>query len=75
MSMAEVHALLSAFPEQERIALAAWLLESVAPEPDEHVLDESLKLAHDRQAKLDSGEARSLTEREFWAKVRGFFFE
>jgi len=69
MSMTEVQAMLRIFPERERLELAAWLLESVSHRPDDATIAESAELARLRQAKLDSGDAASLPEDEFWTKV------
>lgn len=59
-------------PEQERQEMAYWLLdrlpEGCEPEgADDDVLQESIRLAEERSAELDSGKVKALTYEEFRA--------
>ena len=69
MSMADVQNLVSALSERDRVELAAWLLESVAGQADDVVLTETATIARQRQADIDSGEAKVLSDQQFWTRI------
>lgn len=69
MSKGEAQTLLSSLSPRDRLELAAWLLESVAHDPDDSVLAESMEIARTRQAELSLGNAEIISEEELWTRV------
>ena len=71
MSKRELHEALLELPEHEREAMAHWLLDTLSEEPvvDDEVMQESIRLAEERSAELDSGKVKALTHEEVWSKI------
>jgi putative addiction module component (TIGR02574 family) len=68
--LAEIEAAALRLPDKERLHLAGKLLGSVPPpsmaSDPEQILDEALR----RDAEIESGQVKPLTEDAFWAGVR-----
>jgi len=68
--LAEIEAAALRLPEKERLHLADKLLGSLPPPPAASEPDEILAEALRRDAELDSGQVKPLTEDAFWAGAR-----
>jgi hypothetical protein len=70
MSMTDIQATLTTWPEQERGKLAAWLMDSLPPHSGEDAAASSIAEAVQRRLELDRGEVKPLSSDEFWASIQ-----
>lgn len=69
MSVAEIQKSVLELSEPEKAKLAAWLLDCLPPASAEDGIEESVAEAKRRREELDSGQAKAIPEREFWAGI------
>jgi len=69
-TLKEVAAAALRLPDQERLQLADKILGSLPPPPGPAGPQEILAEAVRRDAELESGQVRPLSEKAFWAGVR-----
>jgi putative addiction module component (TIGR02574 family) len=69
--LAEIEAAALRLPDKERLHLADKLLGSLPPPPAASDPGQILAEASRREAKIESGKVKPLTEDAFWAGVRG----
>ena len=55
--------------ERERAELAAWIPGSSPPDAGEDAMEESITEAERREAEMDAGVTKPLTEAELWEAV------
>ena len=68
--LADIEVAALRLPDKERFHLADKLLGSLPPPPDASEPDEILAEALRRDAELESGQVKPLSEDAFWAGVR-----
>lgn len=69
-TLQEIEAAVLRLSDKDRLQLADKLLGTLPPPPAEGNPDEILNEAVRRDAELESGDARPLSEKEFWNGVR-----
>ena len=70
MSVAQIQEQIQNLSFEERVELAHWLKESTTLDNiDPEVEAESLRIANQRLADLESGRVKGLSEEEFWERV------
>jgi uncharacterized protein with beta-barrel porin domain len=69
MSMAEIQSAAAGLSQQQRGALAAWLLDSLPPHDGEDATADTLREAVRRRDELDSGAVKAVSSEEFWAAI------
>jgi hypothetical protein len=69
MSMTDIKATLTQWPEPERGKLAAWLLDSLPPHNADDAIVSSIEEAARRRDELDRGTVRPLSAEEFWSGI------
>ena len=69
-TLQEIEAAVLRLSDKDRLQLADKLLGSLPPPPTAESPDEILNEAVRRDAELESGSVRSLSETEFWNGVR-----
>ena len=68
--LAEIEAAALRLTDKERLHLAGKLLGSVPPPKSSNTPAEILAEANRRNAEIESGEVKALSEDQFWAGVR-----
>jgi hypothetical protein len=69
LSVAEIKSAVAELPEQDRVELAAWLLDSLPAASFGDENDDGLQEAARRREELDSGRVAPLSAEELWAGV------
>jgi hypothetical protein len=69
MSLAEIKKSVAQLADAEKVALTAWLLDSLPPHNSEDASTDSLHEAAHRRDEMDSGKVRPLGAAEFWAAI------
>jgi hypothetical protein len=69
MSLLEIKESAARLADQEKGALAAWLLDSLPPHSGEDASADSLREAARRRDELNSSQVQPLGADEFWAAV------
>ena len=70
VAIEEIERKLLALPLEQRVFLAESLLESVPLAAEELTEAQELAEVNRRERQIESGEARPLTEEQFWREVR-----
>ncbi|MEO7797250.1 MAG: addiction module protein [Opitutaceae bacterium] len=69
-TLQEIEAAVLRLPDKDRLQLADKILGSLPPPPVSVTADEILAEAISRDAELESGKVKPLSESEFWNGVR-----
>jgi hypothetical protein len=70
MSLSQIKDAVAELPDNERGALAAWLLDSLPPNNGRDASAEGIAEAVRRREELDSGEVQPVSSEDFWASVQ-----
>lgn len=69
VAIEEIEQKLLALPLKQRVFLAESLLASVPPVDEEMTEAEEMAEVERREREIETGQARALTDAEFWAEV------
>ena len=69
MSITEIRHAASSLSQEERGALAAWLLDSLPPHGGEDAMVEGVEEADRRRKELDAGETQGVSSDAFWDSI------
>jgi hypothetical protein len=69
MLVTQIQKMISGLPAKERAKLAVWLLDSLPSSSDEDAAADSVAKAIRRRNELDSGNAKPLSAKAFWAEI------
>jgi|GEM_PF-1951799 len=74
MSIAQIREQIDELSYEERVELSEWLQMTtpVEDEDDQAYQDEILALAEKRDAEINAGTKKLLSEEEFWSRVHEF---
>ncbi len=70
MSLTELKNAVNALSPEDQGDLASWIIDRLPPHSSEDASDESLVIAEERAAELDSGEVMAISHEELIASVK-----